>query len=372
IDKSAFTCANLGPNVVKLTATDGSLNSASADATVTVHDVTAPSVVAKNIDVNLDATGHATIVAADVDGGTTDACGPISLSIDKSAFTCANLGPNTVKLTATDGSLNSASADATVTVHDVTSPVTPTIPTASGQCSVTVTAPTTTDTCAGTVTGTTSDPLTYNTQGTRVIHWTFSDGHGNTTTANQTVIVKDTTPPIVLCKDITVHLDGTGQCAITASSVDGGCSDNCTPTGSLVLSINKSTFNCSNLGANTVTLTARDANGNSNSGNATVTVVDDAAPTITCPPDMTVTDGGAAMAPITYPAPTVSDNCTVTSVSCVPASGSNFPVGTTTVNITAKDEAGNTASCSFTVTRSAACLYSFNGFLPPIGGADAT
>src|SRR5207245_8127425 len=176
IDKSAFSCANLGPNTVKLTATDGSLNSASADATVTVHDVTAPSVVTKNIDVNLDATGHATIVAAAVDGGTTDACGPISLSIDKSAFTCANLGPNTVKLTATDGSLNSASADATVTVHDVTSPVTPTIPTASGQCSVTVTAPTTTDTCAGTVTGTTSDPLTYNPQGTRVIHLPFSDG----------------------------------------------------------------------------------------------------------------------------------------------------------------------------------------------------
>jgi len=62
----------------------------------------------------------------------------------------------------------------------------------------------------------------------------------------------------------------------------------------------------------------------------------------------------------------------VTNVSCVPASGSNFPVGTTTVNFTAKDEAGNTASCSFTVTRSAACVYSFNGFLPPIGGADAT
>src|SRR5881397_4131711 len=90
--------------------------------TVTVQYVTAPSVAPKNIDVNLDATGHATIVAADVDGGTTDACGPINLSIDKSAFTCANLGPNTVKLTATDGSLNSSSADATVTVHDVTAP----------------------------------------------------------------------------------------------------------------------------------------------------------------------------------------------------------------------------------------------------------
>ena len=33
--------------------------------------------------------------------------------------------------------------------------------------------------------GTTSDALTYNTQGTHVIHWTFSDGNGNSTTANQ-------------------------------------------------------------------------------------------------------------------------------------------------------------------------------------------
>src|SRR5207249_8408509 len=84
---SAFPCPNPSPHTVKLTASDGSLNSASAEATVTVHDVTAPSVVTKNIVVNLDATGHATIVAAAVDGGTTDACGPISLSIDKRAST---------------------------------------------------------------------------------------------------------------------------------------------------------------------------------------------------------------------------------------------------------------------------------------------
>jgi len=86
---------------------------------------------------------------------------------------------------------------------------------------------------------------------------------------------------------------------------------------------------------------------------------------------MTVTDGGAALAPVTYPAPTVSDNCTVASVSCVPASGSNFPVGTTTVSCTATDAAGNSSVCYFTVTRSAACLYSFNGFLAPISGGDA-
>src|SRR5207245_1961395 len=57
--------------------------------------------------------------------------------------------------------------------------------------------PKATDNCAGIVTGTTSDPLVYNTQGTFTVHWTFNDGNGNSSTANQTVIVKDMTPPAV-------------------------------------------------------------------------------------------------------------------------------------------------------------------------------
>ena len=43
------------------------------------------------------------------------------------------------------------------------------------------TAPTATDACAGTITGTTSDPLTYSTQGTFTITWVFNDGNGNNT-----------------------------------------------------------------------------------------------------------------------------------------------------------------------------------------------
>ncbi len=38
-----------------------------------------------------------------------------------------------------------------------------------GECSATATAPTATDICAGTITGTTSDPLTYSSQGSYVI-----------------------------------------------------------------------------------------------------------------------------------------------------------------------------------------------------------
>src|SRR4030095_3657494 len=59
---------------------------------------------------------------------------------------------------------------------------------------------------------------------------------------------------------------------------------------------------------------------------------------------------------VTYPSPTTSDNCSVSSVVCSPASGSIFPVGTTTVTCTATDSSGNTATCSFTVNVFNGCL----------------
>jgi hypothetical protein len=65
---------------------------------------------------------------------------------------------------------------------------------------------------------------------------------------------------------------------------------------------------------------------------------------------------------VNYPAVTATDSCSSSvTVNSTPASGSVFPVGTTTVNTTASDGT-NTSNCSFTVT----VLYNFAGFFPPI------
>ena len=65
------------------------------------------------------------------------------------------------------------------------------LPTISGQCSVTITTvPTATDNCAGGVTGVTTDPLTYTVPGTYTVTWKYSDGKGNSSTQQQTVIVQ--------------------------------------------------------------------------------------------------------------------------------------------------------------------------------------
>ena len=81
-----------------------------------------------------------------------------------------------------------------------------------------------------------------------------------------------------------------------------------------------------------------------------VTVRDVQPPVITCPANITrVNDPGQCGAVVNYTV-TATDNCTAVTVTVQPASGSFFPVGITTVNARATDAAGNTATCSFTVT----------------------
>ncbi len=104
------------------------------------------------------------------------------------------------------------------------------------------------------------------------------------------------------------------------------------------------------IGTTTNTYVATDAGGRTATCTFTVTVNDAQAPVISCPSNITVTTpvgSCTAVVPFTV---TATDNCPGTTIVSVPASGSVFPLGTTTVTSTATDPSGNTATCSFTVT----------------------
>lgn len=82
----------------------------------------------------------------------------------------------------------------------------------------------------------------------------------------------------------------------------------------------------------------------------TVTVQDTQPPTIKCPTNIS-TAAGCALAVVSFANPAVSDNCPGVGIpGCSPASGSAFPKGITTVTCNVFDAAGNSASCSFSVT----------------------
>jgi hypothetical protein len=97
--------------------------------------------------------------------------------------------------------------------------------------------------------------------------------------------------------------------------------------------------------------TCADMAGNSGAGIVHGINIDATAPALTAPPNQVVQQASAAGAVVTYPSPTIVETGSgIASSSCVPASGSIFPVGLTTVHCTATDLAGNTGSAAFTVT----------------------
>jgi hypothetical protein len=106
------------------------------------------------------------------------------------------------------------------------------------------------------------------------------------------------------------------------------------------------------VGTTTITWTATDTSGNHSSCSQTVTVNDTEHPTISCPANITLEPTCPSGAVGTYTAPVGSDNCpgATTTLTAGPASGSVFPIGTTTVTYTVTDAHGNSTSCSFTVT----------------------
>jgi HYR domain/Subtilase family len=106
------------------------------------------------------------------------------------------------------------------------------------------------------------------------------------------------------------------------------------------------------LGTTSVLLTATDPKGAFSEAIGEVTVLDRTPPSIACPaPVTTFTDPGVCSAVVAFGSPAASDLCSnPTAVSSDIASGSSFPLGTTTVKGKATDAAGNEAVCTTLVT----------------------
>ncbi|HOI80054.1 MAG TPA: HYR domain-containing protein, partial [Petrimonas sp.] len=107
---------------VTLTVTDMNGNVSTCTSQVTVLDTISPKALSKDITVFLDETGNVLITAADVDGGSSDACGIASMSVSPNTFTCEEVGENSVVLTVTDNNGNTSTATAVVTVEDKIAP----------------------------------------------------------------------------------------------------------------------------------------------------------------------------------------------------------------------------------------------------------
>jgi HYR domain-containing protein/IPT/TIG domain-containing protein/WD40 repeat protein len=181
--------------------------------------------------------------------------------------------------------------------------------------------------------------------GPTTVNCTATDVSSNVSSCSFVVTVADTQAPGLSCPagvvaECTSPSGASVSFSVTASDTcDAAPSVFCAPSSGSDFAF----------GVTSVSCTASDAAGNVSTCSFDVTVVDTTPPSVTCPSDATLECEGPAGAVASFGA-SASDACesSVTPV-CVPASGSTFPIGTTTVTCTASDSSSNVGSCSFAV-----------------------
>uniref|UniRef100_UPI003752164B M14 family zinc carboxypeptidase n=1 Tax=Flavobacterium sp. TaxID=239 RepID=UPI003752164B len=316
-----------GTSVINWTYNDGNGHTSTQQQTVTITDTTEPVPNSPSLPT---LSGQCSVTVTQIPTSTDNCMGIINATtFDPLTYTVP--GSYSILWYFTDNRGNQSFQQQNVLVTDNIAPIAniTNLPTINGQCSVTVTAPTATDNCFGQITGTTPSPLTYSTQGTYSIVWTYGDANGNTSTQTQQVIVNDTTAPVA---NVTTLPTITGQCSasVTAPTALDNCSGQITGTTASPLTYStQGTFN--------ITWTYTDARGNTSTQTQQVIVNDTTAPVANVTTLPTIT--GQCSASVT--APTALDNCsgTITGTTASPLTYSTQ--GTFNITWTYTDARGN-------------------------------
>ncbi len=360
VNPSSVDCSQAGQVIpVTVTRRDVNDNLGSCNANVTVQDNMAPSAVCQNLTVQLDANGDASTTGNDVDNGSSDNCGIASLVLDQTSFECDDVGDNTVNLTVTDVNGNVSSCSGTVTVEDNIAPtaicqnVTLQLD-GNGQASTTAEAVNNDsyDNCG--IVSISLDQTTFDCSNPDQLSATLTvtDVNNNSSSCNTIIYLEDNAPPTALCQNLTLQLDGNGYATIPiamgTNAVDNGSNDNCSIVS---YSLDQKTFDCDEVGDNTVTLTVTDQSDNSNSCNATITVEDNLVPTALCQNlTLQLDANGNAATSADEVGGSSFDNCDIASMDLNQTSFDCSHVGSNTVTLTVNDVNGNTNNCTATIT----------------------
>jgi len=363
LDVNSFTCADVGGYPVKLTVTDESGNTTDCHAEVVLRDLIPPTAVCRTdtFTIALDAAGTATLMASDIDAGSSDNCAIVDYSTSVFNLTCAEIGTYTVDLIVYDADNNSGTCSAWISVVD-------TIPPAASCQDITVYTDAAgnvdgfqvssndfllelTDNCIANLSYSVPNNLTCADIGINVDTVTvlFTDNSNNSSICSFGISVADTIPPTASCQDVTVYLNSAGFADITPSDVENSSADNC---GIDFRSLDDDDFDCGDLAGRTVTLTVDDFSGNSSQCTAQVTVLDTIPPTAVCS-DLTIAVGAIGVTGISTPdiVSGSSDNCAILGQNISLPVVTCSDVGTVqVVTATITDASNNSSQCTANIT----------------------
>ena len=356
---SGQTCTNRYSVTRTYRATDECGNSATCNQIITVFDntppaMTCPAAVTVQCATQVPAPDIASVTTTDNCGGSATVA---FLSDVNSNQTCANRYTVTRTYSAIDECGNSATCNQLITVFDNTPPALTCPPNVTFQCASQLPTPnvglvTSTDNCTGLATitfvGDAISGQTCTNRFTVTRTYRATDACGNTADCNQMISIFDNTPPSITCPANMTVTCASGVPAPNTGSVTS--TDNCNGAATITFDGDAiSSQICANSYTIARTYRATDECGNTATCNQLITVIDQSAPSITCPANVSVSCTGLVPA-VNTASVTASDNCggiaSVTFVGDVISGQVCANQYTITRTYRASDACGNSATCS--------------------------
>lgn len=345
LSETVFDCSHIGSNTLYLIATDQSGNSDSVSFTLTINDVDAPQLTAvSNPTLYLNANGTASVSTSDVVAQVVDNCQLDSTWLSNYTLSCNGLQSITAYAVDLYGNI-----DSIVVLTQVLDTIAPVVSTTNitvyldqnGQAIVTAVGMDngSNDNCGIAQMSLSDSVFTCSDIGVNTVNFSAVDAAGNISSQQVSITVLDSVAPNVIVAPVQLYLDATGIAQLTYAMVDAGTTDNC---GIDSIQLSQETFDCSNVGTNTVTVRVVDVNGNPSQLPVVVTVSDTIAPVFAAHDTTVYLDvtgwAGITLADVSTGA---TDNCGIDSEYLSNDQFACSELGSNSITVYAEDVNGN-------------------------------
>ncbi len=368
LSRSQFSCADLGPNTVRLDMQDAAGNANFCESNIYIVDNLAPVINCPSTSLDLGPSGQLLAALGALGLQATDNCGPTTWQTGANLlFTCQQANTTVaVPLTARDNAGNTAACTLQIFITNnadtdadgvkncldacpnnaATSTLLQFFPDAdldgfgSGTPVLACVRPT----------GTSSNNLDCDDSNPNIRPNATEICTNNVDDDCDGLIDEDIVAPLAICRNtVQVPLNASGGAIMSATQINQGSFDACSV---LTLSLSRSQFSCADVGPNTVTLRVQDASGNLATCTTTVQIVDNLAPVINCPStsldlgpsgQVTAAIGALGLQAIDNCGPSIWHTSADLHFTCQQANT------TVALPLTAQDISGNTATCTLQV-----------------------